>query len=51
MQLRINLGEASSLALGDWGWTQIATFVVAGLLTLAFATGLRRAFRPPGGST
>jgi hypothetical membrane protein len=41
----------SSLALGESGWTQIANFVVAGLLTLAFATGLRRAFRPPGGST
>jgi hypothetical protein len=34
----------SSLALGDSGWTQIANFVVAGLLTLVFAAGLRRAF-------
>ena len=41
----------SSLALGDSGWTQTANFIVAGLLTLAFAVGLRRAFRPPGGST
>jgi hypothetical membrane protein len=41
----------SSLALGDWRWTQIANFVVAGLLTVAFAVGLRRAFRPPKGST
>jgi hypothetical protein len=51
VQLRINLGEASSLALGDWGWTQIANFLVSGLLTLAFAVSLRRAFRPPEGST
>jgi Protein of unknown function (DUF998) len=41
----------SSLALGDWGWTQIANFLVAGLLTLAFSAGLRRAFRSVGGST
>jgi hypothetical protein len=41
----------SSLAIGDWGWTQRANFLVAGLLMLAFATGLRRLLRPPGGST
>jgi hypothetical protein len=41
----------SSLALGDLGWTQIANFIVAGLLTLAFAVGLWRALRPRGGST
>jgi hypothetical protein len=41
----------SALALGDLGWTQIANFIVTGLLTLAFAIGLRRALRPPGGST
>ena len=41
----------SSLALGDWGWTQDANFIVAGLLTLAFAAGLRRALRPGKGST
>lgn len=40
----------SSLALGDSGWTQTANFLVAGLLTLAFAAGLRRAFRPLKGS-
>jgi len=33
----------SSLALGDLGWVQSATFVVAGLLTLAFAIALRHA--------
>jgi hypothetical protein len=41
----------SSLALGGWGWTQTANFIAAGLLTLAFAAGLRRALRPSGGST
>jgi hypothetical protein len=41
----------SSLELGPFGWTQQANFVVAGLLTLGFAVGLRRALRPLGGST
>ena len=41
----------SSLAIGDLGWTQDASFVVTGLLTLAFAAGLWRAMRPLGGST
>jgi hypothetical membrane protein len=41
----------SSLVLGDSGWTQTATFIVAGLLTLAFAAGLWRALRPGKGST
>ncbi|MDP8952400.1 MAG: DUF998 domain-containing protein [Actinomycetota bacterium] len=41
----------SSLALGARGWTQTANFLASGLLTLAFAVGLRRAFRPPRGST
>lgn len=41
----------SSLELGDLGWTQQANFIITGLLTLAFATGLRRALRPLGGST
>jgi len=40
----------SSLALGDWGWTQSANFIVAGLLTLAFAVGLRLTLRPGKGS-
>lgn len=41
----------SSLALGDYGWMQTANFIVAGLLTLAFAVGVRRVFRPPEGPT
>ncbi|GAB2630904.1 DUF998 domain-containing protein [Kribbella swartbergensis] len=32
----------SSLALGDHGWAQTANFLVCGLLTIAFATGLWR---------
>jgi hypothetical protein len=41
----------SSLELGEFGWTQRVNFIVAGLLTLAGASGLRRALRPLGGST
>jgi hypothetical membrane protein len=41
----------SSLALGDWGWLQTANFIVAGLLTLAFAVGLGRALGSEKGST
>ncbi|XVQ15780.1 DUF998 domain-containing protein [Spirillospora sp. CA-255316] len=36
----------SSLALGEHGWTQIANFLVAGTLTVAFAAGLRTASYP-----
>jgi hypothetical protein len=35
----------SSLALGPSGWTQTVNFLVAGLLTLAFAIGLRAVLR------
>ena len=31
----------SSLALGEFGWIQDVNFIVAGVLTLAFAVGLR----------
>lgn len=42
----------SSLSLGDPGWTQVANFLTAGMLTLAFAVGLRRALSVRGrGST
>ncbi|WP_432993567.1 DUF998 domain-containing protein [Dactylosporangium sp. CA-233914] len=40
----------SSLALGPTGWTQIVNFLVAGVLCLAFAVGLRRALRPGPGA-
>jgi Protein of unknown function (DUF998) len=42
--------SVSSLELGDLGWVQRATFMVTGLLTLAFVSGLRDALRPLGGS-
>jgi hypothetical protein len=35
----------SALSLGSWGWTQIATFIVSGLLGLAGAVGVRRVSR------
>ncbi|WP_433430810.1 DUF998 domain-containing protein [Nonomuraea sp. CA-141351] len=35
----------SSLALGGSGWVQAVNFVVAGLLTVALAAGLRRALK------
>jgi hypothetical protein len=41
----------SSLSIGELGWTQTANFLVTGLLTLAFAFGLRRTLQPQGGST
>ncbi|MER5933944.1 DUF998 domain-containing protein [Streptomyces sp. NPDC002054] len=41
----------SSLALGGLGWIQVANFLMAGALGLAFAAGLRRALRPLRGST
>ena len=40
----------SSLALGSQGWTQIANFVLCGLLVLLFAIGLRRSLRPGPGA-
>jgi hypothetical membrane protein len=40
----------SSLELGPYGWIQQLNFAVAGLLTLAFAVGLRSALRPGRGS-
>lgn len=36
----------SALTLGDLGWLQVTTFVLTGLLALAFAIGLRQALRP-----
>jgi hypothetical protein len=37
---------ASQLANGEWGWIQIATFVVTGAMTVAAAVGMRRALGP-----
>jgi hypothetical membrane protein len=36
----------SLLALGDPGWIQVANFVIAGLLALTDAVGMRRALHP-----
>lgn len=41
----------SSLELGSYGWMQSANFIVAALLTLAFALGLWLALRHQRGST
>lgn len=35
----------SSLAIGPFGWVQVANFLVTGVLLLAFAVGLRPALR------
>lgn len=41
----------SLLALGDWGWIQVANFVVCGALNLSYSFGLRRLLRgQPGGT-
>ena len=40
----------SALALGEHGWTQVANFLITGLLSLALAYGLRSALRSRGGS-
>jgi hypothetical membrane protein len=41
----------SLLSNGDLGWIHITNLVVTGLLTVAFAVGLRRALRPGLGGT
>jgi hypothetical protein len=38
----------SSLSIGEGGWVQIASFILTGLLVLAFSIGLRRALRGSG---
>jgi len=40
----------SSLSLGPSGWVQIANFLIAGVLSLALAVGLRRSLRPGPGA-
>jgi hypothetical protein len=41
----------SLLSLGELGWIQIANFVVAGLLVMASAVGMRQMLQPGRGST
>ncbi len=45
---RIAHDDASLLSNGPLGWIQIATFVVAGAMTIASAAGMRRALAAPG---
>jgi hypothetical protein len=40
----------SSLSIGEFGWIQIATFIITGLLILAFWIEVRRVFQRPSGS-
>mgnify|MGYP001567737477 CR=1 FL=1 len=35
----------SQLVLGDWGWVQTASFLVGGLLVIAFGVGIAKALR------
>jgi hypothetical protein len=41
----------SLLSLGEWGWIQVANFVVTGGLYVACAVGMRRVLRPGRGGT
>jgi hypothetical membrane protein len=43
--------ELSQLAVGDWGWVQIANFYLVGVLVIASAVGLHRALGTGQGST
>jgi hypothetical protein len=48
---RLAHDDASLLASGPLGWIQVATFLVAGAMTIACAAGLRRALAgAPGGT-
>jgi len=40
------LQPLSLLSLGEWGWVQIVNFVLAGVLNLLYAAGLRRRLHP-----
>src|SRR5215204_5776067 len=40
----------SSLAIGEFGWTQVINFLITGTLTLGLAFGLRSALLARGGS-
>lgn len=45
------LDGLSLLSLGDWGWVQIANFILAGLLNLLYAVSLWRRLHPGRGGT
>jgi hypothetical protein len=40
----------SSLSIGEFGWIQVANFIITGLLILAFSVELRRVLHQPSGS-
>ena len=40
----------SSLSIGEFGWIQVVTFIITGLLFLAFGIELRQILRQPSGS-
>jgi hypothetical protein len=40
----------SSLSVGEFGWLQITTFIITGLLFVAFSIELRRALQGPSGT-
>jgi hypothetical protein len=40
----------SSLSVGEFGWIQIANFIITGMLFVAFSVGLRRLLWGPSGS-
>lgn len=40
----------SALSLGEFGWTQVANFIITGILTLALAFGLWKALQARGGA-
>src|SRR6266702_2091779 len=46
---RLAHDDASLLSNGPLGWIQIATFVVCGAMTIAFAAGMHRALADPAG--
>ena len=41
----------SLLSLGDFGWIQVANFIVIGVLAIAYDAGLRQALRSTSGET
>jgi hypothetical protein len=47
----VRVHAVSLLANGDWGWVQVANFILAGVLVIAGAIGLRRRMRGDRGGT
>jgi hypothetical protein len=47
----VRVHAVSLLANGPWGWVQVANFILAGVLVIAGAVGLRRRMRGERGGT